>query len=481
MVVAHRSSLIARRSLLVESLTLAAGALFALQATPAALGQSDNLCGGTGDVVFFLDTSGSMRCTYQPVPAIGEPEIIREAQCESMTAIIDNIEDAFLLLNPNITGTNPSYNFVFTVYVTDWDPDFDLMQDRCLFQLDLLDTLYGDAFEVGDIRELIYNKPAPFCLSDPPQGSGCEPVLIPYPQDTGPLPNRNRFEDTPSEDWARALAHVSVFHPWRQPTCDTFKRYYIPMSDEGPLCGSRPSTGPSNPLPGCDMRVDADPDTFGDQPGPDRQAIVEAAACALRAGVRAFPIVTACIDASTGTVPLFGEIIDVPPLAGPGACDPLVEICPRQPDPLRFCTCAGAGDVDPNDPLRRIRANTADDQCVVAAAELMAELTNIADPTSAFAKWLVIGDWRSFAIHQFIASRVDITVCADIDCDTIDFNNDGLFPADEDLIAFLAALAGAPCPPELGCGDIDFDGNCLYPDDGDLVAFLIVLAGGECQ
>jgi hypothetical protein len=66
-------------------------------------------------------------------------------------------------------------------------------------------------------------------------------------------------------------------------------------------------------------------------------------------------------------------------------------------------------------------------------------------------------------------------------CDSIDFNGDGLFPDDNDLITFLSVLAGGECPPEFFCNDIDFNNDGLFPDDNDLVAFLRVLAGGGCE
>jgi hypothetical protein len=71
-------------------------------------------------------------------------------------------------------------------------------------------------------------------------------------------------------------------------------------------------------------------------------------------------------------------------------------------------------------------------------------------------------------------------------CDSIDFNNDGLFPADEDLLAFLRVRAGGPCDdpsqPPVGnvCNDDDFNNDGLFPDDNDVTAFLSVLAGGPC-
>jgi hypothetical protein len=67
-------------------------------------------------------------------------------------------------------------------------------------------------------------------------------------------------------------------------------------------------------------------------------------------------------------------------------------------------------------------------------------------------------------------------------CDDIDFNNDGLFPDDSDLVDFLNVLAGGACStdPSPGCSDIDFNNDGLFPDDSDLITFLRVLAGGDC-
>jgi hypothetical protein len=66
-----------------------------------------------------------------------------------------------------------------------------------------------------------------------------------------------------------------------------------------------------------------------------------------------------------------------------------------------------------------------------------------------------------------------------VPCDSIDFNGDGLFPDDSDLIDFLSVLAGGSCSTD-ACADIDFNNDELFPDDTDLVSFLSVLAGGAC-
>jgi hypothetical protein len=65
-------------------------------------------------------------------------------------------------------------------------------------------------------------------------------------------------------------------------------------------------------------------------------------------------------------------------------------------------------------------------------------------------------------------------------CDSIDFNNDGLFPDDADLLEFLSVLAGSECSTG-ACNDIDFNNDGLFPDDSDLISFLTVLAGGDCS
>jgi hypothetical protein len=65
-------------------------------------------------------------------------------------------------------------------------------------------------------------------------------------------------------------------------------------------------------------------------------------------------------------------------------------------------------------------------------------------------------------------------------CDSIDFNQDTLFPDDNDLVDFLSVLAGGPCTNDPNCNDIDFNNDGLFPDDNDLISFLSVLAGGAC-
>ncbi|HLP83640.1 MAG TPA: hypothetical protein VK157_04760, partial [Phycisphaerales bacterium] len=62
-------------------------------------------------------------------------------------------------------------------------------------------------------------------------------------------------------------------------------------------------------------------------------------------------------------------------------------------------------------------------------------------------------------------------------CDDIDFNNNGVFPEDQDVIDFFNVLAGADCA---ACNDIDFNNNSVFPEDQDVISFFSVLAGGSC-
>ena len=62
-------------------------------------------------------------------------------------------------------------------------------------------------------------------------------------------------------------------------------------------------------------------------------------------------------------------------------------------------------------------------------------------------------------------------------CDDIDFNNNGVFPEDQDVVDFFDVLAGGACP---ACNDIDFNNNGVFPEDQDVIDFFNVLAGGNC-
>jgi len=64
-------------------------------------------------------------------------------------------------------------------------------------------------------------------------------------------------------------------------------------------------------------------------------------------------------------------------------------------------------------------------------------------------------------------------------CDSIDFNDDGLFPDTQDIGDFLSVFGGSACPTGT-CRDIDFNNDGLFPDTLDIDSLLSVFSGGAC-
>jgi hypothetical protein len=64
-------------------------------------------------------------------------------------------------------------------------------------------------------------------------------------------------------------------------------------------------------------------------------------------------------------------------------------------------------------------------------------------------------------------------------CNDIDFNNDGIFPDNADIVAFITVFASGSCSTG-NCDAIDFNDDGIFPDNQDLVAFIQAFAGGGC-
>lgn len=96
-------------------------------------------------------------------------------------------------------------------------------------------------------------------------------------------------------------------------------------------------------------------------------------------------------------------------------------------------------------------------------------------PTSGSVRLSVFKDWPQREIA--VPMTVPTPRTSPADCDSIDFDNDGLYPTDSDLIEYFAVLAGDNCAQ---CNSLDFNNDGIYPSDDDLLAFLRVLAGGNC-
>jgi hypothetical protein len=68
----------------------------------------------------------------------------------------------------------------------------------------------------------------------------------------------------------------------------------------------------------------------------------------------------------------------------------------------------------------------------------------------------------------------------DVGCDSIDFNGDGLFPDNLDLVDFVTVFGGGACSNDPNCNDIDFNNDGLFPDNEDIFALFRVFGGGDC-
>jgi hypothetical protein len=102
---------------------------------------------------------------------------------------------------------------------------------------------------------------------------------------------------------------------------------------------------------------------------------------------------------------------------------------------------------------------------------------SVVAPSGAATARVVLSFTQGSQLSSGAAWWDDVTFGAESDCDTIDFNRDGVFPADDDVVQFFSVLAGGACTT---CGDIDFNNDGVFPDDQDISDFFNVLAGGPC-
>ncbi len=96
---------------------------------------------------------------------------------------------------------------------------------------------------------------------------------------------------------------------------------------------------------------------------------------------------------------------------------------------------------------------------------LSASLTGRADPNN------------TFPYQGAYTGLLSLTLCAQ--CDSVDFNGDGLFPDTADIDDFLSVFSGGACSTG-SCGDIDFNNDGLFPDTLDIDSLLSVFSGGAC-
>ncbi|HLP83266.1 MAG TPA: choice-of-anchor X domain-containing protein [Phycisphaerales bacterium] len=115
----------------------------------------------------------------------------------------------------------------------------------------------------------------------------------------------------------------------------------------------------------------------------------------------------------------------------------------------------------------------------VANAELGCVTVSNISPTNSLAFNAAAGSPLYIRVATYFSQRSEFTVVVNpvLACDDIDFNNNEVFPEDQDVIDFFNVLAGAECP---ACNDIDFNNNDVFPEDQDVIDFFNVLAGGAC-
>jgi hypothetical protein len=64
-------------------------------------------------------------------------------------------------------------------------------------------------------------------------------------------------------------------------------------------------------------------------------------------------------------------------------------------------------------------------------------------------------------------------------CDSVDFNGDGIFPDNQDVVDFINVFSGGMCPTGT-CNDTDFNNDGVFPDNQDIVDFINVFGGSAC-
>jgi len=94
--------------------------------------------------------------------------------------------------------------------------------------------------------------------------------------------------------------------------------------------------------------------------------------------------------------------------------------------------------------------------------------------------WIVFGQNVTDGLLDEAVVWVRINLAGEALCDGIDFNGDGLFPDNQDLVDFLTVFGAGACSNDPNCGDIDFNNDGLFPDNEDILTFFRVFGGGAC-
>lgn len=454
--------------------TLVGGVVGCLSPTTASAQAIPVAC--KSDVVFFLDQSVSMNWDC------GLCESLLEAMRQLKGTSVDYQFTVYwaplnVPINPGDT-VSPCYLRLRNVLnsIDPGHPSFDPLSPYLGLQLELRDV--ATTLAVGQLPPACI--PANECVLNPadPCTAGAaynQPELV--PQVGGPT---LLFPCDENEDWGAVAAYVAQNHPWREAPCQG-RRFYIPISDAAPRCGGFASDG-GGQFPFCDDRpATLEPPFIG---GSDWRITREASLCAIASRMWVMPIVgckqcnecvecveTCLLPCRTGGGPGPSTNDTCPPANWQQTCvEPAVTSCNPGSCLLEqvrlfsyYTTGVEAFEDGPNGPFPDAPFGIGNKPYLV-------------HPT--FARYRTDTNPWINSVTDFLVYRLVEQGCL-TPCESLDFNRDGLYPADEDLIDFLSVLAGGPCSNV--CGRIDFNADCLFPADEDLIAFLARLAGEPCD
>lgn len=100
-------------------------------------------------------------------------------------------------------------------------------------------------------------------------------------------------------------------------------------------------------------------------------------------------------------------------------------------------------------------------------------------PSPAVGRWAVSVVATSVPMGPQGFALVSSGAVVDVPCNDIDFNNNMVFPEEQDVIDFFTVLSGGDCSTG-NCDSIDFNNDGVYPSDDDVLRFLAVYGGEGC-
>ena len=113
----------------------------------------------------------------------------------------------------------------------------------------------------------------------------------------------------------------------------------------------------------------------------------------------------------------------------------------------------------------------------VADDRNLVEQINVPSPVTG--RWLVSVVGTNVPMGPQGFALVTSGSVLDVPCNDVDFNNDMVWPSEQDVIDFFSVLAGGPCSTG-NCDSIDFNNDSVFPSHEDVLRFLAVYGGEGC-